>query len=106
MGNEEILSDDGRASNRFLWFSLASLERMASLQVDLQDEDLERLDSASALHAHPAARQVVSQYRGHCRDLEREESGSSHGSIADLPIELPHLEDEDEMYKLGRWSPR
>ena len=70
------MSDDGRASSKFLWFSLASLERMASLQGNLQDEDLERLDSASALHAkivsHHHQSKIISG------EFHRGDSGSSH----------------------------
>ena len=73
LGNpDEIMSDDGRTSSRFLWFSLASLERIASLQGNLQDEDLEKLDSASALHAS----KIVAQYQS--KDFQRGDSGSSH----------------------------
>ena len=76
LSNEEIMSDDGRASSKFLWFSLASLERMASLQGNLQDEDLERLDSASALHAkivsHHHQSKIISG------EFHRGDSGSSH----------------------------
>ena len=79
LGNEEIMSDDGRVgSSKFLWFSLASLERMASLQGNLQEyEDLERLDSASALHAkivshhHPTSKIISGEFH-------RGDSGSSH----------------------------
>ena len=79
LGNEEIMSDDGRVgSSKFLWFSLASLERMASLQGNLQEyEDLERLDSASALHA-----KIVSHHHPNSKiisgEFHRGDSGSSH----------------------------
>ena len=87
LGNEEIMSDDGRVgSSKFLWFSLASLERMASLQGNLQEyEDLERLDSASALHAkivshhHPTSKIISGEFH-------RGDSGSSHSRYVCSPI--------------------
>ena len=50
---------------------------MASLQGNLQDEDLERLDSASALHA-----KIVSHHHHQSKiipgEFHRGDSGSSH----------------------------
>lgn len=86
----DILSDDGRASARFQWFRLAGLEKMASLQAHL-DEDLDKLDSASVL---------VQDLQEHSRIFRGDSGESNHSSVGDLPIELPHLEEEEDMYNI------
>ena len=58
---------------------------MASLQGNLQDEDLERLDSASALHA-----KIVSHHHHQSKiipgEFHRGDSGSSHSRYVCSPI--------------------
>lgn len=88
LSHSDILSDDGRSSARFQWFRLAGLEKMASLQPHL-DEDLDKLDSASVLQIQASNK------------IFRVDSGdSNHSSVGDLPIELPHLEEEDDLYNV------
>ena len=83
----EVLSDDGRGSAKFQWLRLAGLEKLASMQPT--DEDLDGLDSASVLKQDQATKIV----RGDSGD-------SNHSSIGDIPIELPHLEEEEDMYHI------
>ena len=84
----EVLSDDGRGSAKFQWLRLAGLEKLASMQPSAADEDLDGLDSASVLKQDN-------------NKIVRGDSGdSNHSSIGDIPIELPHLEEEEDMYNI------
>ena len=84
----EVLSDDGRGSAKFQWLRLAGLEKLASMQ---PDEDLDGLDSASVLKQQDLTTTKI--VRGDSGD-------SNHSSIGDIPIELPHLEEEEDMYHI------
>ena len=55
------------------------------------DEDLDGLDSASVLKQQDLTTTKI--VRGDSGD-------SNHSSIGDIPIELPHLEEEEDMYHI------
>ena len=98
------MSDDSRASSKFQWIRLAGLGKLASLQCHL-DEDLDKLDSASALHVQQQQNRIanVNNCNGESASrIFRGDSGDSNlSSVGDIPIELPHLEEEDDMYNIS-----
>lgn len=93
----EVVSDDAQSSSRFSWFSL---DKLSALQARLAEEELEGLDSASVLDGD-SRRRIAAQEKLEAGRFVRGDSGESSESIGDLPIELPHLEDEDDMYNFN-----
>ena len=58
------------------------------MQPSAADEDLDGLDSASVLK------------QDNSKILRGDSGDSNHSSIGDIPIELPHLEEEEDMYHI------
>merc|ERR1712008_312736 len=95
----DVMSDDAKASSKFQWFRLAGLEKLSSIQSMQLDENLDKLDSASVLQVQLAAAAAANMESG--QQIYRGDSGDSNdSSVGDIPIELPHLEDEDDMYNI------
>ncbi len=82
------------------------MERLAALQAGLTDEDLEGLDSASTVAQKIAVARAASAeprlMTTTCAPMTRDDSNESQeSSIGDLPIELPHLAEEDDLFNLA-----
>ena len=102
LSHSEVLSDDAKASTKFQWLRLAGLERLASMQSHM-DEDLDKLDSASALQMEESSKK--NEAAESASRIFRGDSGESNqSSVGDIPIELPHLEEEDDMYNIPIFS--
>ncbi len=91
------------SSSKFSWLSLAGLERLAAIQAGLTDEELEALDSASTAAQKVVVARAASAEPGLSNiAMTRDDSNESQeSSIGDLPIELPHLAEEDELFNLA-----